>query len=564
MKTYLIYWKRVLLIFIAVAISLLPAFIVHASSEEFSYIDDRQGIFSESLKKSYNKKFRSYLKYRCFLLVTVDNQRVDDTNKLAQEYLDINGAKEKYGVILLYFNLYNNSVGLASRGEARDIFLPEYNEIFFEHTKELLYENPSDYEELMRLYENYAASVLESCQMEKTEASEIKNFVDDTQGYFSEETVAKVNERLTKADSIFDMDIKITAQKTCNKNEIDSTAIQYMKKHSLGENREDCAFLLYISKKPRKFSLMAKDRAQDIFSESKRTDIFNAMLPFMKENRYDEALEVFVDMTLKDLKKLSIRKALSIPKREEKLYFYEYVKQPLSDDLQRKINAKLEAVSDLTDTDIVVCVKDNGTEENLSEYVRKFAIKNRLGDKRANDAVIFYIDINKESCFLTGRGRGLRLIHGMSDDFMKESLQKSLAENEYEKSIDEFIEKIENQIQKVLKREDDKAKGPQVLNVAVSGLLFGIPTGIIGFLLIFKKTLKKAKANPIFDYKSTIKYVANISFHVKNDILINSTKERVYDRNDDSDSSSSSGSSSSSSSGYSDGGSSYGGTSGDY
>ena len=96
------------------------------------------------------------------------------------------------------------------------------------------------------------------------------------------------------------------------------------------------------------------------------------------------------------------------------------------------------------------------------------------------------------------------------------------------------------------------------------GLLFGIPTGIIGFLLIFKKTLKKAKANPIFDYKSTIKYVVNISFHVKNDILINSTKERVYDRNDDSDSSSSSGSSSSSSSGYSDGGSSYRGTSGDY
>lgn len=563
MKKYQIYFRLYHLLLVGIFMIAVFSFSVHATADEFSYFNDEEGIFSESLKKDYDETFRNHLKkYGCFLLVTVGDQEAEDSDKLAEEYLDTNGITEKHSILLLYFNLYNHSVGLAARGEAREIFLPEYNKIFFEHTSELLSKESFDYEELLKMYEGYSVSVLESVHMEKMEVSEIKNFVDDTQGYFSEEALAKINERLTKADSIFDMDIRITTQKDFRQKEIDRAAIKYIEEHELGEKRENSAFLLYISKKPRKFSLMARDRAQDIFSERKREDIFDAMLPFMKENRYDEALEVFTEMTLKDLTELSIRKALSIPEREKGLYFYERVKEPLSDDLHKEINEKLKDISDSTDTDVVVYVEDNSNEGNLYEQVREFAIKHRLGENRANDAVIFYIDIKRELCLITGRGKGLRLILGASADFMNKTLRNYFDVTKYEESIYEFIEKIDDQITEVLKKEAEKEKGLNPLEAARSGLGLGIPVGIIGFLLIFIRTLKRAKADLIFDYKSTMKYVGGVVFHVKNDRLIRTTSRRVYDK-DDRDSGSSSGSASSSSS-YSSGGSSYGGTSGDY
>lgn len=567
MKTYLSNWKKgFFLILTSLILSLTFVFLsASAANAEFSYIDDPKGAFSEDLKTKFNERYRNVLKkYGSFLMVAVGEETKEDSRRLAEEYLDSNGISEKHTLALLYLNLHNHTAGLAVRGGARDIFLPEYNELFEERMNESLSENPSDYETVLNLYENYGLSVLKSAGMEKIEVPEVKNYVDDTQNYFSEEAIAKANERLSRADALFDADIRITVQKSCDKDNIDLSAIRYIEEHKLGEEREASAFLLYISKKPRKFSLMARDRAQDIFSESVREDIFEAMLPFMKENRYDEALDVFIDLTVKGLTTLSVRKALSISEREEGLYFYDNAKNPYSDTLYREINEKLAALSEEKDTDIIVYVEGNGKEGNLTERVLEFAIKNRLGDGKKNDAVILYIDINREWCFVTGRGRGLRFLAG-KDNYREWTVMNNLFDvKDYEPAIWEFIDKIDSIITKHLKRELEKERGLDLPVIIGSGLMFGGVVGSIAFLLFYLSISRRAKANLTFDYKSTIDYVGGAVFSVKNDTLIRTTTSREYDKKDDYHDRGSSSSSSYSSSSYSSGGSSYGGTSGDY
>lgn len=290
-------------------------------------------------------------------------------------------------------------------------------------------------------------------------------------------------------------------------------AIRYIETNKIGEEKNDSAFILYISKNPRKFSLMTRDRAQDIFYAGVREEIFEKMLPDMKEDRYEEAAQTFLDYLTFYSVRNRLRKAFANEERDASRYLFEDVRRPASGSESRGLNQRLHSLSNRYKMDVIV--------------------------PRGKGGVIFG-DYAKEK------------LEPMLDFFIKPN-RYLLKGNKFAGYAEKFLEM-------------DKKGTPYNENhrfVSWSLLIFtavfmGLIVSAIGFLLIVIKSFVLLKRASKVKGISAVSYLGFPHFVVRADNFIKSTTYTVYDKDN---ASGFSGGSSSSSSG---GGSSYGGTSGDY
>lgn len=559
-------WKPAVSLLLSLFLIGTVSLIAQASSKEFSYFDDITSSISEGLKKEADKEFKNLRdRYGTFCLITVSDQKGKSADVLATEYLDEMGITDKTSVLLLYLNISDHSVGLATRGEAKDIFLSEYNDIFYEHERENLLQDPSDLDQVIEHYQAYCKTVLDGYYLGLGETDNAKDsdkvYVDDAVDYFSEEAKEDANLILSLADSLFDMDIRITAQPKLHEETVDLEAIKYIQTHKLGENREKSAFILFISKKPRKFSLMARDRAQDIFTPKTRKDIFDDMLPYMKEDDYDGALQVFLNETIGNLIKLNIREALKNDARDEGKYLFEDVNDPLPEETYEDLNNRLAELSDKYEMDIVAYIQEEKKHDYLYNHVMEFAIKNRFGDQQKNDALVFFINLERGAVFTVTRGKAGVYLFGDKQEKFDTNMFINYKEGSYENAIEYFIDSIDPILNKAFEMEEERASGTYWFRFIKMSVKVALLFGIVGFFIILIKVMKEGKREVSPSYVSALTYVGGVIFNVKNDKFLYSSTHRVYDNDDSSSGSSSSGRSSSS---YSSGGSSYGGTSGDY
>lgn len=369
-----------------------------------------------------------------------------------------------------------------------------------------------------------------------------------------------MNHALAIANATFDTDFRITVQPTFLEDTVDMAAIRYIETNKIGEEKNDSAFILYISKNPRKFSLMTRDRAQDIFYAGVREEIFEKMLPDMKADRYEEAAQTFLDYLTFYSVRNRLRKAFANEERDDSRYLFEDVRRPASGSESRGLNQRLHSLSNRYKMDVIVYVSDKKGKIDPYDEVFNLAIRNRLGDDRKHDAVIFYINTAQDINVIVPRGKG-GVIFG---DYAKEKLEPMLdffiKPNRYLLKGNKFAGYAEKFL------EMDKKGTPYNENhrfVSWSLLIFtavfmGLIVSAIGFLLIVIKSFVLLKRASKVKGISAVSYLGFPHFVVRADNFIKSTTYTVYDKDN---ASGFSGGSSSSSSG---GGSSYGGTSGDY
>lgn len=537
--------------------------VIQTHASKITFLDDREDLISEAVQERVGAELEQTSKKYGLSCLAVTDSSTGDMESSAFQYMEQIGISEDGSAVLLYINSNDNSLLVVQPKKTSDYFFePEFNQIFYESVQELLDEEKPDFDKIIQKYGIYCESLLSSYYSEEELSQELTDYIDDQADYFSEEAKKKLNRVLAILSRNFDTDFRITAQKTFQEDTVDWAAIRYIEQNKIGEEKEDSAFLFYISQNPRKFSLMARDRAQDTFYAGVREKIFSAILPYMKEDKYEEAAEIFIENIVFYSIRNRLKKNFADEERDSSKYLFEELQTLIPENERKKLNTRLRSLSERYNMDVVIYVSDKKGLIDPYEEVYNLAIKNRLGDGRVYDTVIYYLNLKEKISLIVPRGKAGVIFTAYALDKIEPMLNFSIKSNQYQKKGHKFAKYAEDFL-KMAEKGIPYSERNRYTNwsfLIFSSLSMSLKLSVVAFFFILIRMIFLLKKMSKVEVISAASYLGNPHFAVREDRYLNSTSYTVYDKDDDSGSGSSGGSSSS----YSSGDSSYGGTSGDY
>ena len=141
------------------------------------------------------------------------------------------------------------------------------------------------------------------------------DFVNDTAGVLNDDAKNKLEQKLDTLKSAGKIDFAVVTVKTTSEQEIADYSLALARCWSIGDSNPDgAAMLLTFAVDDRKWHLQISRRMEKILSNEEIQEAGSQMTPHLREARFYDGLDKFVDATIKTI---APRRKISMPASEQ-------------------------------------------------------------------------------------------------------------------------------------------------------------------------------------------------------------------------------------------------------
>jgi len=141
------------------------------------------------------------------------------------------------------------------------------------------------------------------------------NFVNDTAGVLDEDAKNKLEQELDTLKSVGNIDFAVVTLKTTGEQPIADYSLALARCWSIGgQNPDGSGMLMLLAVDDRKWHLQISRSMEKVLSNEEIQDAGSQMTPFLRERKYPEGIDKFVDATISTI---APRKKFSMPANEQ-------------------------------------------------------------------------------------------------------------------------------------------------------------------------------------------------------------------------------------------------------